>query len=153
MQATKVRTSSRSPTSQRAELEKLADALRDVVLVARRRAARSAQDTSVVALLAHLMTLGPLRAGDLAERACLDPSTVSRHLRTLEVDGCLVRTPDPEDGRATLLQVTPHGAQLVAKARSERLGMLSDAVADWSEKDVVALTRLTRRLADSLESL
>jgi DNA-binding MarR family transcriptional regulator len=137
----------------RVELEKLADALRDVAMVARRQAARSAQDTSVVGLLAHLMAGGPLRAGDLAERACLDPSTVSRHLGALEADGCLVRTPDPEDGRATLLQITPAGEQLVAEARSERLGLLSDAVSGWSEKDVIALTRLTRRLADSMESL
>lgn len=153
MQATKDINSGRGAVNHPTELEKLADALRDVVMVARRRAARSAQDTSVVALLAHLMAGGPLRAGDLAERACLDPSTVSRHLRVLEAEGCLVRTPDPEDGRATLLQVTPAGQRLVAEARSDRLGMLSDAVVGWPEKDVVALTRLTRRLADSLESL
>ena len=137
----------------KADLTHLVDSLRDVVLAVRRRAAGSAQDKSVVTLLAHLMRVGPLRAGDLAERACLDPSTVSRHLRALEGDGYLVRTPDPEDGRATLLQVTPAGVQIVEDARSERLDMLSEAVADWSEADVATLTRLTRRLAESVESL
>ncbi len=111
----------------------------------------SAHDKSVVALLAHLMMLGPLRGGDLAERACLDASTVSRHLRTLENDGFLVRTPDPEDGRATLFEVTKAGERVVAEARQQRLEMLSDAVADWTEKDLATLTRLTRRLAESLE--
>jgi DNA-binding MarR family transcriptional regulator len=99
------------------------------------------------------MAVGPLRGSDLAERACLDASTVSRHLRTLESDGYLVRKPDPEDGRATLLEVTEAGEQVVADARQQRLAMLSDAVADWSERDLATLTRLTRRLAKSMESL
>lgn len=132
-------------------LAELADALRDVVMAARRQAAGSAQDKSVIALLAHLKMVGPLRASDLAERACLDASTVSRHLSSLENDGFLVRTPDPGDGRATLLQVTKAGERVVAEARQQRLAMLSDAVADWTEKDVATLTRLTRRLAESLE--
>jgi DNA-binding MarR family transcriptional regulator len=147
MQATKEKT----PRGKTDDLTKLADALRDVVMAARRQAAGSAHDKSVVALLAHLTTVGPLRGGDLAERACLDASTVSRHLRALESDGYLVRTPDPEDGRATLLQVTKAGERVVAEARQQRLEMLRTAVTDWTEKDIVTLTRLTQRLAESLE--
>ena len=135
------------------DLAPLADALRDVVVTARRKSDRSAQDKSVVILLAHLMGVGPMRAADLAEHACLDPSTVSRHLRALEEEGFVAKTPDPEDGRATLLKVTHAGAVLVDRARAERLEMLSAAVADWPAKDVAELTRLTRRLAESLENL
>jgi len=134
-------------------LAELADSLRDVVMAARRQSPGSTHDKSVVALLAHLTAVGPLRGSDLAERACLDASTVSRHLRTLESDGYLVRTPDPEDGRATLLEVTKAGEQAVADARQQRLAMLSEAVADWSERDLATLTRLTRRLAKNMESL
>jgi DNA-binding MarR family transcriptional regulator len=147
MQATKEKT----PRGKTSDLAQLADALRDVVMAARRQSTGSAHDKSVVALLAHLTMVGPLRGGDLAERACLDASTVSRHLRALESDGYLVRTPDPEDGRATLLQVTKAGERVVAEARQQRLVMLSEAVADWAEKDVATLTRLTQRLAESLE--
>lgn len=99
----------------------------------------------------HLIAVGPLRAGDLAEHACLDPSTVSRHLRSLEADGHLERVPDPDDGRATLLLVTDSGRLLVTEVRRQRLAMLSEAVVDWSQNDVATLTRLTRRLAESLE--
>ena len=120
-------------------------------MAVRRQSTGSAHDTSVVALLAHLTRVGPIRGSDLAERACLDASTVSRHLRSLETDGYLVRTPDPEDGRATLLKVTKAGERVVADARRQRLEMLSDAVSDWSEEDLATLTHLTRRLADSLE--
>lgn len=119
-------------------------------MAARRQAAGSAQDKSVIGLLGHLTMAGPLRASELAEFACLDASTVSRHLRSLETDGYLVRTPDPEDARATLLQITKAGRDVVAEARRHRLEMLADALADWSEKDLATLTRLTRRFADNL---
>ena len=109
------------------ELVALAEGLRDVMIIARRKAAGSAHDKSVVMLLSHLMTLGPLRASDLSERACLDLSTVSRHLSALEADGYVTRTPDPDDGRAQLLSVTPSGEKLVkevarATSRHARAG-------------------------------
>jgi DNA-binding MarR family transcriptional regulator len=153
MQATKV-SRRRSQASESADhLVELADALRTVVLAVRRKSAGSAQDKSIIALLAHLKLVGPLRAADLAEHACLDPSTVSRHLRALEADGLLMRTPDPDDGRATQLQVTSKGERIVDEARGQRLAMLGSALEDWSEKDIATLTRLTRRLAESMERL
>lgn len=135
------------------DLTPLADALRTVVLAVRRKSLGTAQDKSVIALLAHLKSVGPLRAADLAEHACLDPSTVSRHLRALQADGLLMRTPDPDDGRATQLQVTPKGEQLVDEARRQRLALLGDALEGWSERDVATLTRLASRLATSMERL
>jgi DNA-binding MarR family transcriptional regulator len=135
------------------ELTPLADALRDVFMSARRRFTGSEQDKSVIALLAQLTAAGPLRAADLAERACLDPSTVSRHLGGLEGDGYVDRTPDPDDGRATLLQVTDAGESFLAEVREQRIAVLSEAVSDWSDKDIATLTRLSRRLAKDLEQL
>jgi DNA-binding MarR family transcriptional regulator len=135
------------------DLAELAEALRDVMFVARRKASESAHDKSVFTLLAHLMSVGPLRASDLADRACLDLSTVSRHLSALESDGYIVRTPDPDDRRAHLLEVTENGQQLVREAREKRLAMLATALEDWSDAERTELIRLTRRLADSLEAL
>lgn len=131
----------------------LAEALRDVMMAGRRKAVGSAHDKSVFALLSQLMTFGPLRASDLAEHACLDLSTVSRHLSALETDGYVTRTPDPADGRATLLAVTKSGQRLVREAREQRLAMLAKALHDWSDVDRSDLIRLTRQLADSLETL
>jgi DNA-binding MarR family transcriptional regulator len=135
------------------DLADLADALRDVMMVARRKAVGSSHDKSVLTLLSHLMTVGPLRASELADRACLDLSTVSRHLSALESEGYLDRTPDPDDGRAYLLAVTKSGQRLVREAREQRLAMLADAMKDWSDSDRSELIRLTRQLADSLETL
>ncbi|MFL6071687.1 MAG: MarR family winged helix-turn-helix transcriptional regulator [Actinomycetes bacterium] len=135
------------------ELVDLADALRDVMIVARRKSAGSAHDKSVLTLLWHLMTFGPLRASELADRSLLDLSTVSRHLSALESDGYITRTADPADGRAHLLAVTKSGQKLVRQARAQRLAMLADALKGWSDADRSDLIRLIRQLADSLETL
>lgn len=137
----------------KSEIGELGDALRDIVMAARRQASESPHDTAVIALLAHLVATGPLRASELAERACLDPSTVSRHLRSLETDGYLVRTPDPDDGRATRLEVTGDGRNLVREARQQKLARLGAAVSEWTADDLATLTRLARKLADSMETL
>jgi DNA-binding MarR family transcriptional regulator len=135
-----------------AVLEELALGLRDVLLGVRRSAPGDDHDRAAVGLLAHLLEVGPVRAGDLAERACLDPSTVSRHLRALEDAGHLVRTPDHEDRRATLLEVSPSGRALVLETRAQRIAILRRATAAWSDKDLATVTRLVRRLADDLET-
>lgn len=133
-------------------LEALAVALRDVYLGIRRDAPGDDHDKAALGLLSHLTSLGPMRAGDLADAACLDPSTVSRHLRVLEDDGHLLRSADPDDRRATLIEVSPSGRRLVAAARSQRIALLTRAVADWPRDDVRTLAHLVRRLADDLES-
>jgi DNA-binding MarR family transcriptional regulator len=109
-------------------------------------------DKSVVALLSQLMQSGPIRATDLADRVGLDLSTISRHLRSLEGDGHVARKPDPDDGRATLLAITRSGQRVVRQAREQRTAMLAEALDDWSDADRTELIRLTRRLADSLET-
>ena len=88
----------------------------------------------------------------LAEHACLDPSTVSRHLKELEGAGHVVRRGDPDDGRATVLEVSPAGRELVATTTAQRIAVLESAVANWPTEDVNRMTELVRRLADDLES-
>lgn len=132
-------------------LAELASALRDVVLVLRRRAGGTEHEKAAVVLLTHLLSVGPVRASDLAERACLDPSTVSRHLKSLEGAGYLTRTPDPADGRATVVEVSAEGRRLVDDARADRIALLGTALAGWSTADVATLTALLLRLADDLE--
>jgi DNA-binding MarR family transcriptional regulator len=133
------------------QLRDLALALRDIVVLARRNSPDRPADRAAVGLLSHLRTLGPMRAGDLAESAGLDPSTVSRHLQGLQDDGYVRRNPDPEDGRATVVAVTARGRQLVDTVLDHRIHALGRAVSDWSATDLSSLTQLVRRLADDLE--
>jgi DNA-binding MarR family transcriptional regulator len=133
-------------------LQDLAFALRDVVLQVRRSGPGDGRDKAAIGLLSLLMRLGPARAGSLAEHACLDPSTVSRHLKELEGAGQVVRRGDPDDGRATVLEVSPAGRELVAAATAQRIAVLESAVANWPTEDVNRITELVRRLANDLEN-
>jgi DNA-binding MarR family transcriptional regulator len=123
-------------------------ALWDVV---RRLKSRSTADAAALHV-AHLVHAhGPLRLTDLAARACLDVSTVSRHVRTLEAAGQLARTGDPDDRRATRIAVTDQGVALLREALEARGRWLDDAVAGWSPEDRATLATLLSRLAEDLK--
>lgn len=126
-------------------------ALWDVV---RRLKARTAAESGDAAAL-HVVHLvhehGPLRLTDLAARACLDVSTVSRHVSALEAAGHLARTGDPDDRRATSIAVTDRGEALLRAALETRGRWLDDAVAAWSPEDRAALASLLSRLAEDLK--
>src|SRR6476619_7348657 len=85
-------------------------------------------------LFTYVAESGPLRASELTERFHLDKSAVSRQVQHLVDIGLVERTPDPADGRASLLVASRAGLdRLVAvndqrrTALEERLGEFSDA--------------------------
>ncbi|MCA0329096.1 MAG: MarR family transcriptional regulator [Actinobacteria bacterium] len=127
-----------------------------VVLIQRLRRMKGADHdghAGRVGLLSHIDSLAPVRMSELASKACLDQSTVSRHLRQLEDDALVTRTPDPDDGRATLLELSPEGREVLDRHIRARSALISSATQSWSEEDRAALTRLLSRLADDLEPL
>lgn len=93
----------------------------------------------------------PVRLSELATRLYLDLSTISRHVSALESQGLLVRTPDPEDRRASLVSLTEEGRRLHREFFEQRRQRLTEMVADWPEKDLETFERLLCKLADRLE--
>src|SRR3954471_2340106 len=77
------------------------------------RLAEGRDQTAAVMLLQHVAANPPLRVSDLAGFAGLDSSTVSRHVRTLEDAGLLARAGDPADRRASRLEITDAGRELL----------------------------------------
>lgn len=94
---------------------------------------------------------GALRVSGLAERLGTDPSTTSRQTGELVKRGLLRRLPDPDDRRASLLDVTDAGHEVVAQMKQRRHEHLARAVDDFSEDDLVRFTALLSRFADGLE--
>lgn len=103
-----------------------------------------------VMLLYTLHCSGPVRLSDLAGRLQLDVSTVSRQVRTLEQSGHIARSPDPNDGRATVLTVTSAGIQVLNEASEQRRARLAAALRNWAADDLATLGTLLTRLADDL---
>ena len=67
-------------------------------------------------ILSRLRSGGPRAIQALAADLAMDRTTLGRNIRPLERDGLLAAIPDPDDGRARLLSLTPAGADLVARA-------------------------------------
>lgn len=97
-------------------------------------------------VLAKLATLAPIRLSDLSVSLELDPSTVSRHIKTLWNAGLVGRESDPDDGRAALLSPTATGQEALEAARALRLRALAEAMSDWPEGDRERLVELLERL-------
>jgi DNA-binding MarR family transcriptional regulator len=103
-------------------------------------------------LLAPLEREGDQRCSALAERAGVDVSVASRQLAVLERSGHVERRPDPDDGRASLLRLTPAGAAALAETRALRGDWALSALADWDEGDARLLGNLLDRLVTDLDA-
>ena len=79
---------------------------------------------------------GESRATHLAERLGVSaPGPQPAHRRT-EEQGYVVRRPDPEDGRAQLIALSPTGVEKLRCDRGPPHSHAAGTSADWSEDDV-----------------
>lgn len=82
----------------------------------------------------------------LAESLMADKGQISRTVRELEDLGLVSRTPDPSDGRSSLLSPTPLGLERLALARAPQEGILMESLESWPVEQIRDLTRLLHAL-------
>src|SRR4051794_12164233 len=107
-------------------------------------------DPSTFPLAKQLMCHDAMRLSDLASAVELDASTVSRQVKQLEDKGIVERTPDPADGRASLIGITSHGQQVIHDGMRRRFERIRSVLEPWDEDDRVQLQHLLTRLAADL---
>lgn len=132
-----------------------ADGIADAIMAAVGALKRRIEDPEAhtrAFLLGHVARLEPVRATDLAEQVHLDLSTISRHLRGLEESGLLVRSPDPDDRRASRLAVTHDGRAALERTTAARNALFASATAGWTDSEVDELVHLLNRLSHDLEN-
>jgi DNA-binding MarR family transcriptional regulator len=95
---------------------------------------------------------GETRATHLAERLGVSAPVLSRHLSELVDHGYVVRRPDPEDGRAQLVALSPAGVEKLRAIEAQRAASLQLLLQDWSEDDVEETARSLKKLAESLRN-
>jgi len=142
------------PIDERA-LNRLADVLRsflrsgDTMHVRRRVAKRAGLEIDAPGqmLLHQIAMLDAPRLSDLATRSCLDLSVVSRQVRLLEQARLVVRSPDPDDARASRVALTDEGRDALKRFATARLEMLRALFIDWNEADITTFTELLERHA------
>jgi DNA-binding MarR family transcriptional regulator len=84
---------------------------------------------SQLSVLATVEQHGPLRLGDLAVREVITPPTVTRLVASLQDRSLVNRVPDPEDGRAALIEVSAEGLALLEEIRRERTAFIAERLA------------------------
>jgi DNA-binding MarR family transcriptional regulator len=105
------------------------------------------------AALGQLDRGGPQSISDLAAGAHVRPQSMAQTVKELEDAGLVLRRPDPEDGRRSILELTGEGREALAAHRRHRDGWLTGAL----ERELTAEERallqaaapLLRRIADS----
>jgi DNA-binding MarR family transcriptional regulator len=90
-------------------------------------------------LLVTLNEFGPHRAAELADMFALDKGAVSRVVHQLLELGLIERTPDPKDGRASILQVSAKGRARMAELAVQRREEFTDKLAGWEPDSIVGL--------------
>lgn len=103
-----------------------------------------------VRVLYELAHRPPLTATELVRDLELDAGYLSRILRRFETQGWLQRTPSPQDGRQSLLQLTEAGyaifAPLQQKSRDETAALLATVPAPARGRLIQALDTVHRLL-------
>ncbi len=118
-------------------------------LIERRLAGRGVNRTQTI-VLTSLRRRPGLRALDLCPHAGVEPANVTRTLQSLERQGLLERRPDPSDGRATLIYLTPRGEAL-AQSLSEDVEHLSaELLKGMAPGDLAILERSLTTLRQAL---
>jgi DNA-binding MarR family transcriptional regulator len=107
---------------------------------------------SQIAVLSRLDREGPATVSNLAREQGVRPQSMGATVAALEAAGLVHGTPDPADGRQTLLSLTEACRELIDAsriAREDRLLVVIEAKLTPAEQDELARAlRLLQRLAD-----
>ena len=104
-------------------------------------------------VLSWIAETGPVRGSAVVEQFNIDKGAVSRQIQHLVDLGLVVRTPDPADGRASLLSVTAEATRRLHEAQVERRRRWSELLGGWTAEDLAAFSRqLARFNADTADT-
>jgi DNA-binding MarR family transcriptional regulator len=122
-----------------------------ITRAARRLRQEAAVDLSpsAAAALATVERHGPLTPSELAELERVSRPTATRGLGFLAERGLVDRTPDPADGRSSLVAITPAGSETLRRMRRRKNAFLARRMRGLDADDLEALTHA----ADLLERL
>jgi len=102
-------------------------------------------------VLGWLAQHGPVRASAIVEVFGIDKGVVSRQLQHLEELGLVERTPDPADGRATLVSASAEAVRRLAEVDEQRRVSLDERLGDWSAEELSEFARQLGRYNRSLD--
>ena len=102
-------------------------------------------------MLAYVAEEGPQRSSAIAETFDIDKGAVSRQVQHLVDLGLFERTPDPADGRASILKVTAKGRKRYDQVNELRRAWLDERLGEWDDRDLQRFADMLSRYNESLE--
>jgi DNA-binding MarR family transcriptional regulator len=93
-------------------------------------------------VLRYVMINEPVRAAGIATALDMDKSAVSRQIGMLRETGLLLSTPDPDDGRASLLVSSDSAKEALESFRAELKSDYESILGSWDEGEIETFARL-----------
>lgn len=101
-------------------------------------------------ILGWLADHGPARGTCLVEQFHIDKGAISRQVHHLVELGLVDRTPDPEDGRATLLSASAEAQRRLRDTGAAHRKVWDDQLEGWSAEELAAFAAQLRRFNGDL---
>ena len=112
------------------------------VIGERARSVHPDLQSSSYLMLTWLNQHGAQRASSMADAFGIDKGAISRQVQHLLDLGLADRTPDPDDGRATLVSASTEAAERIAEVNDDRRRWLDERLGDWPDHDVSEFVRM-----------
>jgi DNA-binding MarR family transcriptional regulator len=103
-------------------------------------------------MLAYVADEGPLRPSVIAERFDVDKGAISRQVQQLVDLGLVDRTPDPLDGRASLLVASAEARRRLDDVVAQRREWLDVRLSDWRDDELAGFVDVLGRYNAALEN-
>ena len=87
-------------------------------------------------MLSWLADEGPVRASSMVDHFGIDKGAVSRQLQHLVELGLVEKTPDPDDGRATLVAASEDAIRRLEDVAAHRRKWLDERLGDWTGEEL-----------------
>jgi DNA-binding MarR family transcriptional regulator len=131
------------------------EALQDAFWSVARRLRETSQETlapwditpSHLRALRVLTRHGVMRLSELSDHLHIAARSTTEVIDALEARGLVERRPDPDDRRATLVEVTEHGTGVLDAIRAARGTETERAFGRLSQTDRAHLARILRKLS------
>lgn len=98
--------------------------------------------------LAVIQRHAPVRVSDVADLLSVNLSVASRQVAALADAGYVEREPDPQDGRALVLEPTQDGTRVLRETHRRMVETASAALGAWSEDEIAGLAAQLERLRE-----
>jgi len=125
----------------------LAGQLRLSVVRLNRRLRSQRTDETVtltqISALATLLRCGAMTPSELAASERVRPPSMTRVIASLEEEGLVSRRDHPTDGRQSIIELSPAGAELLAAEASAKERWLDKRLAELTDSERVTLARAT----------